>query len=111
MAVVAPVSVASSRIELHMKCLNLPDMDLTSKSDPQIRVYLTDNRTGGREKLIGETEIIWDNLNPTFAKSVELDYYFEEVQNLRFECIDVDKHGFDMIGNVRCTVAEIIGGA
>lgn len=111
MALVAnPPPQASSRVELRLRCIDLPDMDVLSKSDPQIRVYLTDARTGGREKLIGETEIIWDNLNPTFSKSIELDYYFEEVQTLRFECVDIDKHGFDMIGSITCTLAEIIGG-
>lgn len=112
MAVVtqAPAVTASSKVELHLKCLNLPDMDVMSKSDPQIRVYLSDTRTGNREKLIGQTEIIWDNLNPQFSTPICLDYYFEEVQNLRFECVDIDKHGFDMIGSMRCTLGEIIGG-
>ena len=105
-----PAPVPCSRVELRIRCIDLPDMDVLSKSDPQVRVYLTDARTGGREKLIGETEIIWDNLNPTFSKSIELDYYFEEVQQLRFECVDIDKKGYDMIGNVRCQLAEIIGG-
>lgn len=72
MAVVvqAPAVTASSKVELHLKCLNLPDMDVMSKSDPQIRVYLSDARTGNREKLIGQTEIIWDNLNPQFSTPI-----------------------------------------
>ena len=112
MAAVAanPPPQSCSRVELRIRCVDLPDMDVLSKSDPQVRVYLNDARTGGREKLIGETEIIWDNLNPTFSKSIELDYYFEEVQQLRFECVDIDKKGYDMIGNITCQLAEIIGG-
>lgn len=109
-AVANPPPQASSRVELRIRCIDLPDMDVISKSDPQVRVYLTDARTGNREKLIGETEIIWDNLNPTFSKSIELDYYFEEVQQLRFECVDIDRKGFDMIGSIQCQLAEIIGG-
>jgi hypothetical protein len=35
--------------------------------------------------------MIKDNLNPKFATSVIVDYYFEEVQQLRFTVVDVDK--------------------
>ena len=28
---------------------------------------------------IGETEIVWDNLNPDFAKSFAIDFIFETV--------------------------------
>ena len=33
----------------------------------------------------GRTEVIMNNLNPDFAKSFVMDYYFEEIQKLRFE--------------------------
>ena len=39
---------------------------------------------------VGRTEIIWDNLNPEFVKKFIVDYYFEEVQPIKFEVYDID---------------------
>ena len=33
----------------------------------------------------GRTEVIWDNLNPEFVKKFVVDYFFEELQKLKFE--------------------------
>jgi len=33
----------------------------------------------------GRTEVIWDNLNPDFVKKFVMDYFFEEMQKLKFE--------------------------
>ena len=44
-------------------------MDTFSKSDPQIFIYMK----GGKVKdwkFMGKTEIIWNNLNPKFSKSL-----------------------------------------
>lgn len=76
---------------------------MTSKSDPQVWVFIHDSRTSQWNgtptilsfelisKELGKTEMIKDNLNPKFATSVVVDYYFEEVQQLRFTVVDVDK--------------------
>ncbi|KAL0187831.1 hypothetical protein M9458_014930, partial [Cirrhinus mrigala] len=58
------------------------------------------------------TEVIKSNLNPVFAKVLMLDYYFEEVQKLRFEVYDI--HGAhsigtrddDFLGGVECTLGQ-----
>ena len=42
---------------------------------------------------VGKTEVLKDNLNPKFEKKFELDYFFEEVQSLRFEIQDIDGNG------------------
>ncbi len=34
---------------------------------------------------IGRTEVVKDNQNPHFVKAFEIEYYFEEVQRLRFD--------------------------
>jgi hypothetical protein len=31
------------------------------------------------------TELIWDNLNPNFAKTFIIDYFFEVQQHIKFE--------------------------
>jgi len=41
-------------------------------------------------KRIGNTEIITDNLNPIFVRSVIVDYFFEERQEMRISVYDID---------------------
>ena len=50
-----------SRVELSITCSNLKDLDVFSKSDPCVFVYL--KRSGTWFKL-GRTEVIDNNLNP-----------------------------------------------
>lgn len=39
---------------------------------------------------VGQTEVITDNLNPVFVRYVEVDYMFEERQDMRISVYDVD---------------------
>uniref|UniRef100_A0A8C5HND8 Copine VII n=1 Tax=Gouania willdenowi TaxID=441366 RepID=A0A8C5HND8_GOUWI len=63
---------------------------------------------------LDRTEVIKSNLHPVFAKVFSLDYYFEEVQKLRFEVYDI--HGThsigtrddDFLGGVECTLGQIV---
>lgn len=58
--------------------------------------------------------MIKSSLNPVFAKVLMLDYYFEEVQKLRFEVYDI--HGThsigtrddDFLGGVECTLGQVM---
>lgn len=119
----------TSKIELRLGCLNLPNLDWLSKTDCmvycfQLRTfkdsqlsatqlsfqYLLKNAT-----LIGKTEQIKDNLNPVFSVPILIDYYFEEEQNLRFVLVDVDSAkaaeqggSFDFIGACGCTLASLL---
>lgn len=99
----------TSMVELSISCLNLPDCDIISKSDPQVIIYLLD--VGGKNKKceIGRTEIIQDNLNPKFAKKVLMQYHFEQIQRLRFEVYDIDPIGEnDFLGALETTLADIV---
>uniref|UniRef100_A0A674JBA1 Copine 8 n=1 Tax=Terrapene triunguis TaxID=2587831 RepID=A0A674JBA1_9SAUR len=62
----------------------------------------------------GRTEVIDNTLNPDFVRKFIMDYFFEERENLRFDLYDVDskspnlsKH--DFLGQVFCTLGEIVG--
>lgn len=103
---VVPPTTTATKVNLFLSCFHLPNMDITSKSDPQVTVFLNDAR-GARE--IGRTEVVADNLNPKFAKPIALDYFFEEVQTLSFEIHDVDATSRDYIGQVTCSVGDIFG--
>lgn len=61
---------------------------------------------------MGETETIWDNLNPDFQKSFTLDFIFEMRQEFRIEVRDMDnKEGtkWDYLGAVEFEMGKLIG--
>ncbi|XP_067931223.1 copine-8-like isoform X1 [Watersipora subatra] len=104
--------VPSTKVELTISCRNLIDADLFSKSDPMcvmsVKQFATEN---WRE--YGRTETIWDNLNPDFVKKFEIDYYFEERQQLKFSIYDVDSNSpdlskHDFLGTMECSLGEIV---
>uniref|UniRef100_A0A3Q3W3J9 C2 domain-containing protein n=1 Tax=Mola mola TaxID=94237 RepID=A0A3Q3W3J9_MOLML len=89
-------SIPATKVEITVSCRNLLDRDTFSKSDPC------------------KTEVIDNTLNPDFVRKFILDYFFEEKQNLRFDVYDIDskspdlaKH--DFLGQVHCTLGEIVG--
>jgi len=96
------------KVELFISCRELKNLDLISLSDPQVKIFIV--KSNKDEEFFGETEIVRDNLNPNFTKTFSMDYVFEKKQNLRFEVIDVDKHGkFDLVGNVFTSLGDILG--
>eukprot|EP00475_Leptophrys_vorax_P025032 TRINITY_DN3488_c0_g1_i1.p1 TRINITY_DN3488_c0_g1~~TRINITY_DN3488_c0_g1_i1.p1 ORF type:complete len:537 (+),score=105.88 TRINITY_DN3488_c0_g1_i1:33-1643(+) len=103
-------------LSLSLSLRNLPQMDMLSKSDPFVTVFLcTRNHQNEGFKNIGRTEIIWNNHDPDFLRRVELEYHFERYQELEFKVYDADEataknlslHKF--IGSVKTTVANIAG--
>lgn len=51
-------------------------------------------------------------VNPTYSKVFTLDFYFEEVQRLRFELYDINSNHnglreADFLGSVECTLAQV----
>lgn len=99
----------TSLVELSISCLNLPDCDIVTKSDPQVIVYQLDVTGSNKKCEIGRTEVIQDNLNPKFAKKIVMHYQFEQMQRLRFEVFDIDPiGGNDFLGALDTTLADII---
>lgn len=62
---------------------------------------------------VDRTEVVRSSLHPVFSKVFTLDYYFEEVQRLRFEVYDT--HGpsslscqdDDFLGGMECTLGQV----
>lgn len=57
-------------------------------------------------------ERIDDSLHPDFVKSTQLDYYFEEVQTLKFDIYDIDNvngslNEQDFLGTYTTTLGHI----
>uniref|UniRef100_A0A3Q1JFJ1 C2 domain-containing protein n=1 Tax=Anabas testudineus TaxID=64144 RepID=A0A3Q1JFJ1_ANATE len=101
-------SIPATKVEITVSCRNLLDRDTFSKSDP-CKIWFTDT-----SYLFAKTEVIDNTLNPDFVRKYILDYFFEEKQNLRFDVYDIDskspdlaKH--DFLGQVYCTLGEIVG--
>ena len=101
-----------AKVQLFISCRKLKDVETFSKSDPFVEVF-EKSRSGSWDK-IGQTEVIWDNLNPDFIKNFTIDYYFEEQQYLRFDIFDANirenkEVKGEPLGICECTLGEIVG--
>ncbi|XP_022094529.1 copine-3-like isoform X2 [Acanthaster planci] len=102
----------SSTVELRFACKNLPDKDITSKSDPVAVLMVFDTL----QKVwveVDRTEQVKNNLNPTFTKGITMDYCFEEVQKVRIGVYDIDNKSKtltddDFLGAVQGTLGMIV---
>ncbi|KAJ1070602.1 hypothetical protein K5549_003581 [Capra hircus] len=59
-----------------------------------------------------ETEVIRTCINPVYSKLFTVDFYFEEVQRLRFEVHDISSthNGLkeaDFLGGMECTLGQV----
>lgn len=105
--VVLPTAGPMTRVSLSFSLANLPDLDITSKTDAMVVVSMS--TSNGAPVKIGQTEKAKDNLNPRFATPVVVDYCFETVQKLSIWVGDIDNHGVDHIGDFSCTLGDIVG--
>ena len=63
-----------TKVNLTFEGINLPNLDIGSKTDPFLVLFQIKNRM---KTKIGETEVISDTLNPKWVKNITIDYYFE----------------------------------
>lgn len=97
------------KIELYVSCRSLKNMDIMSKSDPQV-IFFQKNNNSNQWNELGRTEIIKNNLNPNFCKTFRIDFIFEIQQHIKFNVIDIDgPSSYDFIGEVQTTVGKIVG--
>ncbi|RHZ58585.1 hypothetical protein Glove_372g61 [Diversispora epigaea] len=78
------IKKAHSQVELKIHCSEL------AKRDAQVFLLIKDQRTQNLTTT-SSTEVIKDDTNPHFVKSILVDYYFEELQELRFIVVHVNK--------------------
>ena len=62
-------------------------MDVGSKTDAFCIIYQIN---GQQQRRLGQTEVVADSLNPDFVTAVNIDYFFEEQQNIRVDVYDAD---------------------
>ena len=99
-------------VKLYISGRNLKNMDMFSKSDPLCVVF---EKAQDRNEWfeIGRTEFIKDTLDPNFEKAIDVDYFFEKTQELKFEFIDDDGGDsddpyYDIIGSTNMTLSSIM---
>ncbi|KRX08060.1 C2 domain [Pseudocohnilembus persalinus] len=101
------------KIELFISCRSLLDKDTFSKSDPYVVIQMEMTNPNNGQKMfqeIGRTEVVKDNLNPNFQKSIQIDYIFEIQQHMKFQVWDYDSPtSSDFIGEAYGTVSKIMG--
>ena len=100
------------KVELHISCRKLKNLDILTKSDPQVTIFKESTARNHRKKWIeyDKTELILDNLNPDFSHYFTVPYEFEKHQKLRFEVLDVDIAGItEFIGYIECSMGQIMG--
>ena len=85
------MDLPTSTVEISVRCSDLLDLDIMSKSDPMCVVFQKANNSASNASKwheIGRTEMISDSLNPQWAKKFVLNYNFEVRQLLKFEIYD-----------------------
>lgn len=61
---------------------------------------------------VGRTERVENSLNPNFSKAILVDYFFEELQKLKFILYDIDSprgslKSADFLGEMECTLGQV----
>ena len=95
----------TSLVEISISCKDLIRKDVLSKSDPFCVLYLQEGRS---YRELGRTEMIKDNQNPIFQKTILTRYFFEEEQIVKLSVEDYDgPKKSDALGSVIIRLAEI----
>ena len=95
-------------LEMFISCENLNNVEVLGKSDPQVHVYIRgiDEREW---TLVDKSEVQMNNLNPEFQKVFEVDYAFEEPEELLFQVFDDNgENGQTLIGEHIGLVSDLV---
>ncbi|KAG2465087.1 CPNE4 protein, partial [Polypterus senegalus] len=99
-----------TKVELRVACKGISDRDALSKPDPCVILKM---QSHGQWLEVDRTEIIRSSINPVFSKVFTVDFYFEEVQRLRYEVYDISSNhnglkDADFLGAMECTLGQVI---
>lgn len=95
------------KVEIHIKCKDLVDLDVIGKSDPYAILYVKAENDKKWQKL-GQTEVQYDCLNPFFVKSFMINYLFEKNQTIKCEIYDFDEEEHEMIGQYSVQLNKLL---
>uniref|UniRef100_A0A673W4A6 Copine 4 n=1 Tax=Salmo trutta TaxID=8032 RepID=A0A673W4A6_SALTR len=99
-----------AKVELRVTCKGISDRDALSKPDPCVLIKM---KSHGQWLEVDRTEVIRSSISPTFSKVFTVDFYFEEVQRLRYELYDISSNHngikeADFLGAMECTLGQIV---
>uniref|UniRef100_A0AAY4D3A2 C2 domain-containing protein n=1 Tax=Denticeps clupeoides TaxID=299321 RepID=A0AAY4D3A2_9TELE len=98
-----------TKVELRVACKGISDRDALSKPDPCVVLKM---QSHGQWFEVDRSEVIRSSSSPIFSKVFTIDFYFEEVQRLRFELHDISSHNglkdADFLGAMECTLGQIV---
>lgn len=87
-------------------------MDTFTRTDGMV---VFSKQVGNKWQRLGITEVIMDNLSPSWVKSFDVQYNFEKRENYRVDIYDVDDtanvqnlSGHDYIGYLEFSVHEVV---
>uniref|UniRef100_A0A8C4ZB24 Copine IVb n=1 Tax=Gadus morhua TaxID=8049 RepID=A0A8C4ZB24_GADMO len=102
------ISPCLAKVELRVASRGISDRDALSKPDPCVVLKMQSHG-----QWVDRTEVIRSSINPVFSKVFLVDFYFEEVQRLRFELLDISSghnglRDADFLGAMECTLGQIV---
>ncbi|OAF66918.1 hypothetical protein A3Q56_05344 [Intoshia linei] len=102
--------IPHTKIEISIKCTDLPKLDICSRSDPFYIFYTNQNTTEKKWQQIKKSRVISNCHNPEFDDRVIMTYYFESYQQCRIELYDDDNNGKskDFIGYYEFVLGELV---
>mmetsp|Transcript_33123 Transcript_33123/g.78958 ORF Transcript_33123/g.78958 Transcript_33123/m.78958 type:complete len:592 (+) Transcript_33123:74-1849(+) len=99
------------RLKLSLECKGLEYSDWKtwpfSKADPMVIVSV--KGADGEYSEVGRTECVTDAPSPVFESKVELDYFFETKQHVRFVVVQGSDAKLPELGRLECTLSSIVG--
>ena len=104
---VEPASFISTKLELFISARDLQNKDTFSKSDPFCLVSLQPAGSTAYSD-IDRTEVVQDNLNPDWQKTITMDFFFETKQSLKFSVFDFDESSPESLGYIFTTLGDLV---
>jgi len=93
-------------VNFRLSARGLPNKDTVGKSDPYVEVYYTSDKIDG-EKRLGKTEIIQDDLNPSWDEMFTIEYTKGNNQRLHLLVFDDDVGPDEKLGDVTVRLGEV----
>ena len=109
-------SLPTTTVELSVRCSNLADCDILSKSDP-VAIIFGKVKGHAEWRELWRSELVLNELNPMFKKRMVHDYRFEEHQPIKVDIYDWDTNDpgvsktlaeQDLIGRIETTMAALV---
>ena len=99
-------------VSISFSAKDLPNLDTFTRTDGLV---VFSKQSDNKWRKLGMTEVIMDNLNPSWVKSFDVQYNFEKREQYRLDMYDVNDtnnvsnlQGHDYIGFLEFSVHEIV---